>query len=101
MYAERRLGLKSPEHAPWLSTAALTLLILIFSPSAWGQAVTATLLGTVTDNTGAAVPGATVTILENATGIPHTGTTNESGNYTFPDLPPGSYSVSAEAKGFK
>ena len=101
MYAEIRLRGKLPESLNWLSIAALAMLILALSPSAWGQAVTATLLGTVTDNTGAAVPGATVTILENATGIPHTSVSNESGNYTFPDLPPGSYSVSAEAKGFK
>ena len=101
MYAEIRLRGRLPKRLNWLSIAALALLVLVFSPSAWGQAVTATLLGTVTDNTGAAVPGATVTILENATGIPHTSVSNESGNYTFPDLPPGSYSVSAEAKGFK
>ncbi len=101
MYTQRRLDLRFPKHTPWLAAAVVALLALTLSPSAWGQAVTATLLGMVTDNTGAAVPGATVTILENATGIPHTGTTNESGNYTFPDLPPGGYSVSAEAKGFK
>jgi hypothetical protein len=81
--------------------AVIALAILPLSFNAWGQAVSATLLGTVTDNTGAAVPGATVQIQENATGITHTGTTNESGNYTFPDLTPGTYAVSASAKSFK
>jgi Carboxypeptidase regulatory-like domain len=101
MYAKRPLGKRLPASLSSLSITALALLVLVFSPSGWGQAVTATLLGTITDNTGAAVPGASVTILENATGIPHTSVSNESGNYTFPDLSPGSYSVSAEAKGFK
>jgi hypothetical protein len=63
--------------------------------------VNATLLGTITDSTGATVPGAKVTATETATGLIHESVTNESGNYTFPDMPPGKYSVTAEAKGFK
>jgi protocatechuate 3,4-dioxygenase beta subunit len=65
------------------------------------QSVSATLLGTVTDSTGALVGNAKVTIAEQNTGISHTGQTNESGNYTFPDLPPGQYTVTAEVTGFK
>ena len=61
----------------------------------------ATLLGTITDSTGATVAGAKVTATETATGLIHESVTNESGNYTFPDLPPGKYSITAEAKGFK
>jgi hypothetical protein len=79
----------------------LFLLLLGFSQIAWGQAVSATLVGTVTDNTGAIVPKASVTILENATGITHVDTTNGSGNYTFPDLTPGTYTVTISASGFK
>jgi hypothetical protein len=63
--------------------------------------VSATLLGTVTDNTGATVPNAQLQILESSTGIAHAGVTNESGNFTFPDLTPGNYTVSVESKGFK
>jgi len=70
-------------------------------PAARAQAVTATLVGTVTDNTGAIVPGATVTIVETATGITRSGTSNGSGNYTFPNLPPGYYSVTVTAPLFK
>jgi Carboxypeptidase regulatory-like domain/TonB dependent receptor len=66
-----------------------------------GQAVNATLLGTVTDSTGAVVGNAKVTIAEQNTGVSHSGQTNESGNYTFPDLPPGEYTVTAELTGFK
>jgi outer membrane receptor protein involved in Fe transport len=66
-----------------------------------GQAVNATLLGTVTDSSGAAVANAKVTITETSTGISHTSETNDSGNYIFPDLPPGTYTVIAEQSGFK
>jgi len=79
----------------------LGLLVFGFSQALWGQAVSATLVGTVTDNSGAIVPKANVTILENATGISHVDTTNESGNYTFPDLTPGTYTVTIAAQGFK
>jgi len=79
----------------------ISILILSISPSLFGQAVNATLLGTVTDSTGATVPGAKVTATEVTTGLIHESVTNESGNYTFPDMPPGKYSVTAESKGFK
>jgi len=80
---------------------ALLLLTLGCSPMLWSQAVSATLVGTVTDNSGAVVARANVTILENATGISHTDTTNASGNYSFPDLTPGIYMVTIQAQGFK
>jgi hypothetical protein len=79
----------------------VSLLILSISPSLFGQAVNATLLGTITDSTGATVPGAKVTATEVTTGLIHESVTNESGNYTFPNLEPGKYSVTGEAKGFK
>jgi hypothetical protein len=66
-----------------------------------GQAVNGTLLGTVTEGTGATVANAKVTVTATTTGTIHQSTTNESGNYTFPDLSPGPYSVTVEAKGFK
>lgn len=84
-----------------LALGILLLLLLGTGPAIWGQAVSATLVGTVTDNSGAIVPKATVTILENSTGIEHTGQTNESGNYTFPDLTPGIYTVTVTAPNFK
>jgi len=80
---------------------SIFLLLLGCSQVLWGQAVSATLVGTVTDNSGAIVPQATVTITETATGIMHTDVTNGSGNYTFPDLTPGTYSVTITSKGFK
>jgi len=75
--------------------------MLAFSHALLGQIATGTLLGTVTDATGAAVPNAKVTATEVATGALHPSVTNDSGNYTFPDLQPGNYSVTVVAKGFK
>src|SRR2546428_5214885 len=85
-----------------LSMAVLLGTILLgFSAPVMGQAVNATLLGTVTDSSGAAVASVKVTITETNTGISHASQTNESGNYIFPDLPPGTYTVTAEQPGFK
>ena len=61
----------------------------------------ATVLGTVADSSGAAVSGAKVAITEMKTGISRSTTTNEDGNYQFPDLPPGQYEVAVERDGFK
>jgi hypothetical protein len=85
-----------------LSMAALLGTILLGFPApVAGQAVNATLLGTVTDSSGAAVAGVKMTIMETNTGISRTSQTNESGNYVIPDLPPGMYTVTAEQSGFK
>jgi len=77
------------------------LVVLSFSSFLHGQAVNATLLGTVTDPSGAVVGGAKITATESLTGLIHESVTNESGNFTFPDIPPGKYSVTVEAPGFK
>jgi Carboxypeptidase regulatory-like domain len=77
------------------------LLLGTMSPFAFGQAVNGTLLGTVTDASGATVAGAKITATQTSTGSVHQSTSNDSGNYTFPDLPPGNYNVTVEATGFK
>jgi len=59
------------------------------------------LTGTVTDNTGAVIPGAKVTISNMATGIEQSAQTNESGVYQFPNVVPGEYIVLVESEGFK
>jgi len=74
----------------------LATMFLGFSLPVRGQAVNATLLGTVTDSSGAPVGNAKITITETNTGISRTSQTNESGNYVVPDLPPGTYTVTAE-----
>jgi hypothetical protein len=79
----------------------LFLLALSCAGLAYSQTVNATLLGTVTDITGGILANAKVTITEVNTGVSRSGQTNESGNYTFPNLPPGQYTVTVEAAGFK
>jgi hypothetical protein len=87
----------------WQFSMVLLLgtILLGFSAPIMGQAVNATLLGTVTDSSGAPASGANITITETNTGISRTTQTNESGNYVIPDLPPGTYKVTAELPGFK
>lgn len=85
-----------------LRTSIFAMVVLLFATnSAFSQAVTGNLLGTITDVSGASAPNAKITITESNTGISRSTTTNESGNYNFPDLAPGTYTVSAEVAGFK
>jgi hypothetical protein len=65
------------------------------------QAVSGTILGTVTDPTGAVVSGAQVSIVLTGQSTVHASATNESGNFTEPDLPSGTYTVTVTAQGFK
>lgn len=91
----------SRKYSPLLFALLALFLIPGLTRSASAQAVNATLLGTVTDSTGAAVAGANVTVTQTATSTKYAAITNQSGNYTVPNLPPGLYSVSTQAKGFK
>src|SRR5262249_7337926 len=79
----------------------LMLLAIVCAVSGYAQAVNATLLGTVTDATGAVVANAKVTVTEVNTGTGRSADTNGSGNYAFPDMPPGQYTVTVEMAGFK
>jgi hypothetical protein len=86
----------------YLGVALLIATILFgFSAPVAGQAVNATLLGTLTDLSGATVAGANVTITEMNTGVGRSTTTNDSGNYEFPTLPPGVYEVTVKHPGFR
>jgi hypothetical protein len=84
-----------------LLSALIFCSVLSQLPAAHGQAVSATLLGTVSDAAGASVANAKVQITEAGTGAIHEAQTNSSGNYTFPDLAPGRYTVIASATSFK
>jgi hypothetical protein len=86
----------------YLSAAVLFGIILLgFSASVVGQAVNGNILGTITDSSGAMVSGARVTITEVNENVSRTATTNDSGFYSFPDVPPGVYKVRVEKPGFK
>ncbi len=78
----------------------LLLAVLLLVPAAYAQFDTAAVLGTVTDTNGAAVPAATVTLKNLATGVTATARTDENGNYQFFNVKIGTYQVSAEASGF-
>jgi len=86
----RRLGM----------TTALLLLTFGLSRSAFAG-VTASILGTVKDASGAVIPGATITATNTDTHIAQAVSTNGDGSYAFPALPPGKYELSINLKGFK
>src|SRR5512132_378738 len=69
--------------------------------AALGQAAYGNIIGTVTDNSGAAVAGAQVTVTDVGKGVTRTVITNDSGNYSASNLTPGNYTVAIEAKSFK
>ena len=78
------------------------LILVVAAPSAaLAQAVTGTLLGTVSDTTGAVVAGAKVTVTNQNTGLTRTVKTDAIGEYTVPSIPTGTYTVLAEMDGFK
>ena len=88
------------EKAGFLFTLIAFALLLSSHQSA-GQEFRGSISGMVSDATGAALPGAKVTVTNVATNVPATTTTGAGGNYTVLYLPPGQYTISAEAKGFK
>ena len=77
--------------------------LLVLAPTALLFAQTGgtgIVVGTVTDPSGAAVPGATVTLTDTATNAERTATTNEAGSYHFPNVPPGHYNLTVSKAGF-
>lgn len=79
----------------------LALVIFLSFKPAHGQAVSGTITGLVTDQTGSIIPGAAVTITEVNKGISYSAVTNELGYYTVARIPPGVYQIKIEAPGFK
>lgn len=81
----------------WVTLAAA----LGFSAAGWSQSFTAAIRGTVTDNSASAIPGAKVTATEADRNVAHTAQVDEQGRYVITALPPGAYTLSVEAQGFK
>src|SRR5579859_566531 len=86
--------------ATWLTTCLAICLLLAAAPNLHAQA-TSGITGTVTDSTGAVVPGATVTATNTATGVSTIGLSQSSGAYIIVDLIPGNYTVKVEKQGFQ
>jgi hypothetical protein len=77
------------------------VLMLLSALFAFGQGTTSRLVGTVADPSGAAIPGAKVTLTNEQTGAAFTAETGDGGNYQFEAIQAGTYSVSVELQGFK
>ena len=91
-----------PPLAKWFGkrhVIALVAIILGISFQAFGQE--ATMVGTVTDPSGSVIAKAKITAKNAETGLVHSITTNEAGQYVLPDIHIGHYDVKAEATGFK
>jgi hypothetical protein len=82
--------------------ALITIVALaLLSPLALAQSTAGRVLGSVTDQSGAAVPGASIVVTDTQRGTSRTLVTDASGDYVAPDLTPGTYKIHVEAKGFK
>src|SRR5438445_2509662 len=79
----------------------LAAVLLLCSSAVTAQTFRGTILGTVTDSTGASIAGAAVAVRNVNTGLSRTVTTSDDGTYSVPELPIGTYSVTVEKAGFK
>ncbi len=105
------MRLAAPRHlqcdSAFLLSRAVVLVVLmiaasIFPAMAFGQGeTTSAIVGEVTDSTGAVVPGASIAITNQETGLKRNATTDDAGRFNFPQLKPGTYSVKVEAQGFQ
>jgi Carboxypeptidase regulatory-like domain len=105
-YSPMSFGMKKIFGSPLFSGLTALFLAFLFLIAGTGQFAVAQdivgrISGTVIDAQGAAVPGATVAIINEATGISRSLTTDGSGYFVADDLPVGKYTVTVEAKGFK
>jgi hypothetical protein len=83
-----------------LALAFCAVVSLVGMRSAFGQMTTGTIMGSVTDPSGASIPEARVTVTNTGTGVSRSFVTGPDGRYVVPSLIPGAYSVSAEKQGF-
>src|SRR5262245_8254132 len=77
------------------------LLLLLIPVAGFSQAANGRITGTITDASGAVIPGVTVEVTNAQTGVAFSTISTETGDYSAPNLPPGSYSISASLSGFK
>jgi len=84
-----------------IGVVLLFALALLFVNSAHAQTVAGSILGTAVDQSGAVVPGATVTLGDQAQGVTRNATTDANGVFRFPNLAPSTYTVTVNANGFK
>jgi len=81
--------------------ALVALVVLVLGATGVAQSLYGSLVGTVTDESGAAVPGATVTVTQVETNASRSVVTNEAGSYNVPNLLPGTYEIVVSLPGFQ
>ena len=86
---------------PMLHKLLVSAMFVCAGTSLWAQTVRGTILGTVTDPSGAVVHKAKVTVREVATGLTRSELTSETGEYSIPQLPVGIYDLTVEEPSFK
>src|SRR5580692_3722952 len=91
-------GANRASYRPYTLGAVLAAL---FSISAWAQTQLATVSGIITDPSGAVVPGVSITISSQGTGLKRSALTDTAGGYRFAGLPTGTYSLRIEKPGFQ
>lgn len=79
----------------------IALYFAVSCTALFGQAGTGAITGVITDPAGAVIPGADVEVRNAETNAPYPTVTTGTGNYTVPNLPPGPYSATVTARGFK
>ena len=79
----------------------IAFVLALFTMSAAAQALYGSLVGNVTDESGAAIPGATVTITQSETNLSRTLVTDASGSFNAPNLLPGTYEIAVSLSGFQ
>src|SRR5262249_59245784 len=81
--------------------SALAVLVVLSGTIVFGQGVTGSILGRVTDTTGAVIPGAMIQVQNAETGLSQTAQSDEEGRYLIRNLPPGTYDVTVTQPGFQ
>ena len=93
--------MRKTRYCVWGMAICALAALLVGANVAWGQDVTAAVTGTVTDESGAAIVGATVTAKSVERGVTFTATTNDAGIYRIAQLPVGNYDLKVEKQGFQ
>jgi muramidase (phage lysozyme) len=96
-----KLTAKGAVRQMFVRCAVLFAFVIAMTQAVTAQQFFGSIVGTVTDTSGAIIPGATVTIANKATGEKHTASSNGAGEYQFVDLLPSAYSVQVERANFK
>jgi hypothetical protein len=91
----------TPARYRFLRLVSIVALLVVASSPAGAQSVSGTILGTVTDASGAVISKAKVTVINEGTGLTRTVEADSSGDYSVPSIPTGRYTITAEMSGFK